>query len=150
MESFICAIALKDNLRHLNQNDQCKYIKVQWFKQIYGVLSKKTSYNILKLWRSRNFPLLRALLNLLKRRSRPSKPATNPQCKHINTTVGISTISKPYWTVFYRIKMSTTNVSELGYLFLPMSSLHKIASDLDVRDRLPWWMKAKLEWCKIL
>jgi hypothetical protein len=33
-----------------------------------------------------------------------SKPATNTQNKHINTTVGISTISKPYWTVFYRIK----------------------------------------------
>jgi hypothetical protein len=30
--------------------------------------------------------------------------------------------------------MSTTNVSELGYLFLTMSSLHIIASDLDVRD----------------
>jgi hypothetical protein len=26
-----------------------------------------------------------------------------------------------------------------------LSSLHIIASDLDVRDRLPWWMKAKLE-----
>ncbi len=32
-----------------------------------------------------------------------SKPATNPWNKHNNTTVGISTISKPYWTVFYRI-----------------------------------------------
>jgi len=33
-----------------------------------------------------------------------SKPATNPWNKHNNTTVEISTISKPYWTVFYRIK----------------------------------------------
>ncbi len=33
-----------------------------------------------------------------------SKPATNPWNKHNNTTVRISTISKPYWTVFYRIK----------------------------------------------
>jgi hypothetical protein len=41
--------------------------------------------------------------------------------------------------------MSTTSVSELGYLFLTLSSLHIIASDLDVRDRLQWWMKAKLE-----
>jgi len=41
--------------------------------------------------------------------------------------------------------MSSTSVSELGYLFLTLSSLHIIASDLDVRDRLPWWMKAKLE-----
>ncbi len=46
--------------------------------------------------------------------------------------------------------MSTTNVSELGYLFLTVSSLHKIASDLNVRYRLPWRMKAKLEWCQIL
>jgi hypothetical protein len=30
--------------------------------------------------------------------------------------------------------MSTTSVRELGYLFLTMSSLHIIASDLDVRD----------------
>jgi hypothetical protein len=36
-------------------------------------------------------------------------------------------------------------VSEIVYLFLTMSSLHIIASDLDVRERLPWWMKAKLE-----
>jgi hypothetical protein len=28
---------------------------------------------------------------------------------------------------------------------LTMSSLHIIAPDLDVRDHLPWWMKAKLE-----
>jgi hypothetical protein len=33
-----------------------------------------------------------------------SKPATNPWNKHNNTTVAISTISKPYWTVFCRIK----------------------------------------------
>ncbi len=33
-----------------------------------------------------------------------SKPTTSPWNKHNNTTVGISTISKPYWTVFYRIK----------------------------------------------
>jgi hypothetical protein len=26
-----------------------------------------------------------------------------------------------------------------------MSSLHIIAPDLDVRDHLPWWVKAKLE-----
>jgi hypothetical protein len=33
-----------------------------------------------------------------------SKPATKPWNKHNNTAVGISTISKPYWTVFYWIK----------------------------------------------
>ncbi len=31
-------------------------------------------------------------------------------------------------------KMSTTSVSELGYFFLTLSSLHIIALDLDVRD----------------
>jgi hypothetical protein len=40
--------------------------------------------------------------------------------------------------------MSTTSVSELGFLFLTLSSLHIIAPDLDVRDHLTWWMKAKL------
>ncbi len=30
--------------------------------------------------------------------------------------------------------MSTKSVRELGYLFLTMSSLHIIASDLDVKD----------------
>jgi hypothetical protein len=30
--------------------------------------------------------------------------------------------------------MSTTSVRELGYLFLTESSLHEIASDLDVKD----------------
>ena len=57
-----------------------------------------------------------------------------PWNKYNNTTVGISTISKPYWTAFYRNKMSTINVSDLGYLFLDKSSLHIIASNLDVRD----------------
>jgi hypothetical protein len=56
---------------------------------------------------SRNFPLLWALLNLLREGLGRSKPATNPWNEHNNTTVGISTISKPYWTV-----------RELGYLFL--------------------------------
>ncbi len=63
-----------------------------------------------------------------------SNPATNRWNKHNNTTVGISTVSKPYWTVFYRIKWALQGVSELGYLFLTLSSLHIIASDLDVRD----------------
>ena len=31
-------------------------------------------------------------------------------------------------------KISTTSIRELGYLFLTMSSLHRIASDLDVKD----------------
>jgi hypothetical protein len=31
-------------------------------------------------------------------------------------------------------KTSTTGVRELGYLFLTMSSLHRIAPDLDVKD----------------
>ncbi len=48
--------------------------------------------------------------------------------------VGISTISKPYWTVFYRIKWALKDMSELGDLFLTKSSLHIIAWDLDVRD----------------
>jgi hypothetical protein len=34
-------------------------------------------------------------------------------------------------------------MSEL--FILDKSSLHMIASDLDVRDRLPWWMKSKFE-----
>ncbi len=58
-----------------------------------------------------------------------------------STYVGISTISKPYWTVFYRIKWALQDVSELGYLFLTNSSLHIIAWDLDVRDHSCWsWM----------
>ena len=36
--------------------------------------------------------------------------------------------------------MSTTNVSELGYLFFTKSSLHIIARDLDVRDHSCWMM----------
>jgi len=36
--------------------------------------------------------------------------------------------------------MSTTSVSELGYLFLTKSSLHTVARDLDVRDRSSWIM----------
>jgi hypothetical protein len=39
-------------------------------------------------------------------------------------------------------------VSELGYLFLTMSSLHIIAQDLDVRDQ-SCWMMIKLELCQI-
>jgi hypothetical protein len=39
-------------------------------------------------------------------------------CKHINTLCGDSTISTPYWPVFYRIKWALQDVSELGYLFL--------------------------------
>ena len=35
-----------------------------------------------------------------------------------------STISKPYWTAFSRNKLSTVNVSDLGYLFHDKSSLH--------------------------
>jgi hypothetical protein len=45
--------------------------------------------------------------------------------------------------------MSTTSVSELGYLFLTMSSLQIIAQDLDVRDH-SCWMMIKLEQCQIL
>ncbi len=40
--------------------------------------------------------------------------------------------------------MSTASVSELGYLFLTLSSLHVIAPDLDVRDHLPWWHSKKI------
>ncbi len=39
-------------------------------------------------------------------------------CKHINTLCGDSTISKPYWTAFCRIKWALQDVSELGFLFL--------------------------------
>jgi hypothetical protein len=60
------------------------------------------------------------------------KPSINPWNKHKH--VGISTVSKPYWTVYYRIKWALQDVSELGYLFLTKSSLHIIAWDLDVRD----------------
>ncbi len=45
-----------------------------------------------------------------------------------------STISKPYWTAFSRNKLSTINVSELGYLFHDKSSLHIIAWDLQGAD----------------
>jgi hypothetical protein len=38
-----------------------------------------------------------------------SKPATNSQAQALQHTVwNISTISKPYWTAFYRNKLSTT------------------------------------------
>jgi len=51
----------------------------------------------------------------------------------INWITTTTTISKPYWTAFYRNKMSTINVSELGYLFHAKSSLHIVAWDLDVK-----------------
>ncbi len=38
-----------------------------------------------------------------------SKPATNSQAQALQHTVwNVSTISKPYWTAFYRNKLSTT------------------------------------------
>jgi hypothetical protein len=56
------------------------------------------------LCHSRNFPLLELCSICWKEGLGRSKPATNPLNKHNNTTVEISTIYKPYWTVFYRIK----------------------------------------------
>jgi hypothetical protein len=73
-----------------------------------------------------------SLLNLPKGQSLGrSKPATSSYAQAPQNTVWeTSTISKPYWTAFSRNKMSTTNVSELGYLFHDKSSLHIIAWDL--------------------
>ena len=73
-----------------------------------------------------------ALLNLPKGKSLGrSKPATSSYAQALQHTMQkTSTISKPYWTAFYRNKMSTINVSELGYLFHDKSSLHIIARDL--------------------
>ena len=75
-----------------------------------------------------------SLLNLPKGKSLGrSKPATNSYAQALQHTMRkTSTISKSYWTAFYRNKMSTINVSELGYLFHDKSSLHIIAWDLDV------------------
>ncbi len=53
---------------------------------------------------SRNFPLLELCSVCLREGLGRSKPATNPWNKHNNTTMGTSSLSKPYWTVFYRIK----------------------------------------------
>ncbi len=62
-----------------------------------------------------------------------SKPATSSYAQALQHTMRkISTISKSYWTAFYRNKMSTINVSDLGYLFHDKSSLHIIVWDLDV------------------
>ncbi len=58
-----------------------------------------------------------SLLNLLEESLGRSKPELT-SCKHNNTLCGDSTISKPYWTAFYRIKWALQYVSELGYLFL--------------------------------
>ena len=75
-----------------------------------------------------------SLLNLPKGKSLGrSKPATSSYAQALQHTMRkISTISKSYWTAFYRNKMSTINVSELGYLFHDKSSLHIVAWDLDV------------------
>ncbi len=56
------------------------------------------------LCHSQDFPYFELCSICLREGLGRSKPATNPWNKHNNTTVGISTISKPYWTVFYRIK----------------------------------------------
>ena len=77
-----------------------------------------------------------SLLNLPKGKSLGcSKPATSSYAQAPQHTVWDDfyyCISKPYWTAFSRNKMSTTNVSELGYLFHDKSSPHIIAWDLDV------------------
>ncbi len=69
------------------------------------------------VWRSRNtFPLLWACSTYWRKVWAIVIPRLD-SCKHINTLCGDSTISKPYWTAFYRIKWALQDVSELGYLF---------------------------------
>ncbi len=106
------------NYRRNEENRKYSFLNYRWF-DIASVALKET-FRFLELcstcWRK-----------------------VNPQLtisKHINTLRGISTISKPYWTVFYRIKWALQDVSELGYLVLTRSSLHIIAWDLDVQIRL--------------
>ncbi len=64
-----------------------------------------------------------ALLNLPKGKSLGrSKPATSSYAQALQHTMRkTSTISKPYWTAFYRNKMSTINVSECA---ASLASIH--------------------------
>ncbi len=72
-----------------------------------------------------------------------SKPATKSQIQALQHTVWIiSTISKPYWTAFYRNKMSTTRRERVRLFISRQSSLHIIAWDLDVeRSQLCRWLQ---------
>ncbi len=57
-----------------------------------------------------------------------SKPATNSQIQALQHTVWIIfTISKPYWTAFYRNKMSTTRCEWVRLFISRQSSLHIVA-----------------------
>ncbi len=69
-----------------------------------------------------------------------SKPATNSQAQALQHTVwNVSTISKPYWTAFYRNKLSTTRC-EWVRLFISWRVQM-------LRDHS---FMIKLEWCQIL
>jgi hypothetical protein len=63
-----------------------------------------------------------------------SKPTTNPRNKHKQHNCGDFYYIQAILNRLLHNKMSTTSGRELGYLFLTMSSVHIIASDLDVRD----------------
>jgi hypothetical protein len=73
------------------------------------------------------------MLNLLRKGLGRSKPQPTLRQTQTAQLVEISTISN--LTELSSIgQKSTTILRELGYLFLTKSSLHIIASDLDVRD----------------
>ncbi len=96
-----------------------------------GSVDIKSMWNILVNTCAADFSLLNLPKGKSLGRSKPATSSYNAQAPQ-HTVWETSTISKPYWTAFSRNKMSTTNVSELGYLFHDKSSLHIIAWDLDV------------------
>ncbi len=85
------------------------------------------------LCHSQNFLLTRALLNLLRKGLGRSKPATLPWNKHKQHVCGDCTLSKlPEPSSIEQNKHYKRE--RVGYLLLTESSLHRIASDLDVKD----------------
>ncbi len=103
-------------------------------------------YNIVYCSCAANF----SFAQLAKRKSLGrSKPATNSQAQVLQHTVwNVSTISKPYWTAFFRNKLSTTRC-EWVRLFISWQVQSAYNS---VRSRC-WEITAlddKLEWCQIL
>ena len=87
-----------------------------------------------------------SLLNLPKGKSLGrSKPATSSYAQALQHTMrDDSYYIQALLNCLLWNKMSTTNVSELGYLFHDKSSLHIIAWDLDVERSQSQWF---LGWC---
>ncbi len=67
------------------------------------------------------------------------KPATNPWNRHKQHVCEDFYYIQALLNCLLWNKMSTTSMRELGYIFLTMSSLHIIASDLVVKDHCHGW-----------